>query len=222
MQAFTDLLVRFFEFIHSGIAGVITDPNFSYGIAIIVFTVIIKVILFPLNVKQINSTTKMSAIQPEMKKLQDKYKNDPQRAQQEIMKLYKENGVNPLGGCLPMLIQMPILIALFAVFKNMQSIEGVRFLWIADLSQPDKFYILPVLSALTTFFSSKLMQPAGDSAQSKQTSTMNIGMSIFLGVMSLSFRGALVLYWVVNNILQIAQTLIMKKINENKKKAENL
>ena len=164
----------------------------------------------PLSIKQTKSTAKMGAIQPEMKKVQEKYKNDPQKSQQEVMKLYKENGVNPMGGCLPMLIQMPILFALFAVFKNL-DMQGAGFLWMKDLTLPDPYYILPVLSTVTTYFSSKLMQPPGDGAQSKQTSTMNTGMAIFMGFMSLKFKGALVLYWVINNILQVIQTLVINK-----------
>jgi len=171
----------------------------------------------PLSIKQTKSTAKMGAIQPEMKKVQEKYKNDPQKAQQEVMKLYKENGVNPMGGCLPMLVQMPILFALFAVFNTL-DMQGAGFLWMKDLTKPDPIYILPILSTVTTYFSSKLMQPAGDGAQAKQTSTMNTAMAIFMGFMSLKFKGALVLYWVVNNILQVLQTLWINKVELAKKK----
>lgn len=216
LQFISDPLQKFFYFIHSGVHTVIPNNDVSYGLAIIVFTIIIRLILMPLNIKQIRSTVKMSAIQPEMKKVQDKYKNDPQKAQQEVMKLYKENGVSPLGGCLPMLIQMPILFALFAVFNTL-DMQGAGFLWMKDLVKPDPLYILPILSAVTTYLSSKLMQPAGDSPQAKQTSTMNAGMAVFFGFMSLKFKAALVLYWVINNALQIAQTLVMKRADLAKK-----
>ena len=216
MKFLTAPLEQFFYFLQNGIHSVIPNLDISFGLAIIVFTIIIKIALLPLSIKQTKSTAKMGAIQPEMKKVQAKYKSDPQKAQQEVMKLYKENGVNPMGGCLPLLIQMPILFALFAVFQNL-DMQGAGFLWMKDLALPDPIYLLPILSTVTTYFSSKLMQPSGDSAQSKQTSTMNTGMAIFMGFMSLKFAGALVLYWVLNNILQVIQTLVINKSELAKK-----
>ncbi len=119
---------------------------YHLDLAIILFTIIIRIVLLPLSIKQTKSTAKMGAIQPEMKKVQEKYKKDPQKSQQEVMKLYKENGVNPMGGCLPMLIQMPILFALFAVFQNL-NLQGAGFLWMTDLTKPDpiiyyQYYLL--------------------------------------------------------------------------------
>jgi YidC/Oxa1 family membrane protein insertase len=151
-------LVKFFEYIHNGVHSLIPNANLSYGLAIILVTIIIRLILFPLNYKQIRSTVKMNEIQPEMKKLQEKYKNDPQRQQQEMMNLYKKHGVSPLGGCLPILLQWPVLIALYAVFMNLPGIEGVKFLWLnnlaaaASMSDPAT-WILPVVSGATTYFS---------------------------------------------------------------------
>ncbi|MBZ9689770.1 membrane protein insertase YidC [Clostridium estertheticum] len=214
LQFLTSPLEKFFYFLHSGIHTVIPNNNISFGLAIILFTVIIRLILLPLSIKQTKSTAKMGAIQPEMKKVQEKYKKDPQKSQQEVMKLYKENGVNPMGGCLPMLVQMPILFALYAVFQNL-NMQHAGFLWMPDLSLPDPYYILPILSTVTTYFSSKLMQPPGG-AQSKQTSTMNTAMAIFMGFMSLKFKGALVLYWVINNVIQVIQTVVINKIELGK------
>ena len=107
--------------------------------------------------KQIKSQAKMQEFQPEIKKLQDKYKNDPQKLNMEIMKLYKDNKINPMSGCLPLLIQMPILFALYYVFQNITGIEGASFLWISNLFAKDPYYILPILSGLTTYLSSWLM-----------------------------------------------------------------
>jgi len=208
-------LEKFFYLIHSGVHTIIPNNNISFGLAIILFTVIIRIVLLPLSIKQTKSTAKMGAIQPEMKKVQEKYKKDPQKSQQEVMKLYKENGVNPMGGCLPMLIQMPILFALFTVFRNL-NMQGAGFLWLPNLTMADPYKILPILSMVTTYFSSKLMQPPSGGAQSKQTSTMNIGMAIMMGFMSLNFAGALVLYWVVNNVLQVIQTLVINKMELGK------
>lgn len=204
-------LQQFFYLINNGIYSIIPNNDLSFGLAIIVFTIIIRILLLPLSVKQMKSTAKMSLVQPEMKKIQEKYKNDPQKAQQEVMKFYKEKEVSPMGGCLPMLIQMPILFALFAVFNTL-DMKGAGFLWMPDLTLADPYYILPILSTITTYLSSKLMQqPNADSAQAKQTSTMNTGMALFMGFMSIKFKGALVLYWVVNNILQILQTIVINK-----------
>ena len=208
-------LEKFFYFLHSGIHIIIPINNISYGLAIIVFTIIIKTVLMPLTIKQIKSTAKMGTVQPEMKKIQEKYKKDPQKSQQEVMKLYKENGVNPMGGCLPMLIQMPILFALFTVFRSL-DMQGAGFLWLPNLALPDPYYILPILSVVSTYLSSKLMQPPSSGAQSKQTSTMNIGMSVMMGFMSIKFSGALVLYWVLNSVLQVIQTLVINKMEMGK------
>ena len=209
-------LEKLFFIIQGGINVIIPNEDISFGLAIIAFTILIRVILLPLSIKQTKSTAKMGAIGPEVKKVQAKYKSDPQKSQQEVMKLYKENGVNPMGGCLPMIVQMPILFALFYVFNNL-NMEGAGFLWMKDLSLPDPIYILPILSTVTTYFSSKLMQAPGSGSQSKQTSTMNTGMAIFMGIMSLRFKGALVLYWVINNLLQVIQTLVINKIELTKK-----
>lgn len=216
-------LSKFYYFIQNGIQSVIHNPNVSYGVAIIVFTIIIRVILLPLNIKQTRSQVKMQEFQPEIKKIQEKYKNDPTTAQQETMKLYKEKGINPMGGCLPLIIQLPILWALFYVFRNIHPVDAstgqaikVSFLWVKDLFSNDQLYILPILSGITTYLSSLMMTPAGDSAQSKQTSTMNIGMAIFMVFMAWKFTAALVLYWVVNNLIQIGQTAIMKKLDAGK------
>lgn len=216
-------LTRFFEFIHSGVQLVVSNPNYSYGLAIILFTLIVRIILLPLNIKQTRSQVKLQEIQPEIKKLQEKYKNDPQKSQQEIMKLYKEKGVNPMGGCLPLLIQLPILWALFYVFRTITPVDPVTnqaikvsFLWVKDLFSYDQLYILPILSGITTYLSSIMMAPKGDSVQAKQTSTMNIGMSIFMVFMAWRFTAALVLYWVTNNLIQIGQTVLMKKLEMKK------
>lgn len=219
-------LQKFFDFIHSGVAAIIQNPNVSYGLAIIIFTIIVRIILLPLNIRQTRSQFKMQEVQPELKKLQEKYKNDPQRSQQEMMKLYKEKGVNPMGGCLPLIVQLPILWGLFYVFRNIHPVDPVTgqqitvsFLWLKNLFDYDHLFILPILSGVTTYISSRMMTPPGDSAQAKQTSTMNIGMSVMMVFMAWKFTAALVLYWVVNNLIQMGQNLLMKKLNAKKAEA---
>lgn len=123
----------------------------SYGVAIIVLTIIIKMIFYPLTVKQVKSMKAMQELQPKMKKLQDKYKNDPKRLQQEMGALYRNAGVNPLAGCLPLLVQMPFLMGMFYALQSLDYGGDPTFLWIENLSNPDPFYILPVLSAVSTY-----------------------------------------------------------------------
>lgn len=211
MSYLNNILVQFFDLVHGLIKLITNNPNYSYGLAIILFTIIIRLILLPLNIKQTRSQAKMQEIQPEIQKIQQKYKNDPQKSQQEMMKLYKEHGANPLSGCLPLLIQMPVLFAMYYAFNQLQ-LQGIRFLWLKDLSLPDKTYILPVLSTATTYLSSLMIMPKGDNPQAKQTSTMNTGMAVMMGFMSLNFKSALVLYWVTNNLIQMGQTFVMKKM----------
>ncbi len=201
---------QIFYAVHNFVQLITTNPDISFGVAIILFTLLARICLLPLSLKQTKATAKMSTIQPEIKTLQAKYKNDPQRQQSEMMKLYKDNNVSPFSGCLPMIIQFPIIISLFYVFKSIDY-QGAGFLWMPDLAQKDPTMIFPIISGLTTYFSSKAMQPAtGDAA--KQTGMMNIGMSIFFGFMSLQFPGALVLYWTIGNLIQMAQSLILNKI----------
>jgi YidC/Oxa1 family membrane protein insertase len=197
----------------------IKDPNISYGLAIILFTIVIRLLLLPLNIRQMKSQVKMQEVQPELKKLQEKYKNDPQKSQQEMMKLYKEKGVNPMGGCLPLLVQLPILWALFYVFRNIQPVDPVTqqnitvsFLWLPNLFAADPYKILPILAGVTQYISALLMPMPTDSAQAKQTSTMNIAMSVMMVFMSWSFTSGLVVYWVTQNIIQMGQNLLIKKV----------
>jgi len=219
--------IQFFNIIHNGVQSVFSSPNVSYGISIILVTIIIRGILFPLNYKQIRSSVVMNELQPEIKKLQTKYKSDPQKLQQETMKLYKEKGVNPLGGCLPLIIQWPILIALYYVFNNLSTIDpninsatflGLKLMGIPVLS-PDKWYtwILPLLSGALTYYSTTMVAPKNqDNAQSKQMNTMSISMSILITFMSFKFTTALVIYWVTNSVVQIVQTIIIKRMEDNK------
>ncbi len=231
-NSIVNVLSDFFTVIHDqGVSVVISNPNISYGVAIIIFTLIIRTMLLPLNIKQMNSQLKMSEIQPELKKLQEKYKNDPQKANIEVMKFYKEKGVNPLAGCLPLLIQMPILFAMFWVFKGLFNdiTPKPSFLWLNNLGAAEQnlkiagmntyIRILPILSGASTYISSTLIAVKGDSAQAKQTATMNIFMGIMLVFMSWNMNAALVIYWIVGNLYQITQTYIMK--NYKKKSLED-
>lgn len=188
----------------------------SYGIAIIIMTIGIKAILAPLTAKQVKSMKGMQKLQPKMKEIQNKYKNDPQRAQQEIAKMYKELGVNPLSGCLPLLVQMPFLIAIFYALQGYPYDPAYEsFLWLSSLGEADHLYILPVLSALSTFVMSKQTAQDATGAGAGQQKIMQIFMPLFIGYISLNFPSGLVIYWVVSNIFQMIQQFFIYR-NDNK------
>jgi YidC/Oxa1 family membrane protein insertase len=184
-------------------------PN--YGLAIIIMTVLVKIVLYPLTAKQIASTKAMTAMQPKMKALQEKYKNDKVTLNAKLGELYKEEGVNPLAGCLPLIVQMPIMIGIFYGIRDFNYIGPANFLWMQSIADPDPYYILPILSALTTFIQSKQTMPAGEGANAAQGKVMLYFMPIFIGYISFKFPAGLVLYWVVMNVMQIAQQAIMTK-----------
>ena len=188
----------------------------SYGIAISIMTIGIKAILAPLTAKQVKSMKGMQKLQPKMKEIQNKYKNDPQRAQQEIAKMYKELGVNPLSGCLPLLVQMPFLIAIFYALQGYPYDPAYEsFLWLPSLGEADHLYILPVLSALSTFVMSKQTAQDATGAGAGQQKIMQIFMPLFIGYISLNFPSGLVIYWVVSNIFQMIQQFFIYR-NDNK------
>ncbi|HML88821.1 MAG TPA: YidC/Oxa1 family membrane protein insertase [Methylomusa anaerophila] len=178
----------------------------SYGIAIILLTIAIKMALYPLTVKQIKSMKAMQDIQPKMKAIQEKYKGNPEKQQKELAALYKEAGINPLAGCLPLLVQMPFLMSIFFAIRDYQyAQQPPSFLWLTDLSHADPYYILPVLSALTTF----LMQKQTVTDATQQNKMMLVFMPLFIGYISMTFPAGLVVYWVVGNIIQILQQWFM-------------
>jgi len=175
----------------------------SYGAAIILLTIVVKMALYPLTVKQLESTRAMQILQPKMKEIQAHYKNNPQLMQQKVAELYRDAGVNPLAGCLPMLIQMPILMGMYYALYNFDypTAEAARFLWVESLSQPDPLYVLPVLSALSTF----LVQKLSAAEMNPQMKMMMMLMPLFIGYISLEFPAGLVLYWVAMNVVQMGQ-----------------
>ncbi|MEG0798327.1 MAG: YidC/Oxa1 family membrane protein insertase [Acidaminococcaceae bacterium] len=181
-------------------------PN--YGIAIIIMTIIVKMLLYPLTAKQISSTKAMMELQPKMKDIQERYKNDKLLLNQKLAELYKEQGVNPLAGCLPLIVQMPIMIGIFYGIRDFTYVGPSGFLWMQSISAPDPYYILPVLSALTTFVQSKQTMPDTSSPQNK---IMLYFMPLFIGYISFAFPAGLVLYWVVMNTMQIGQQSLMNK-----------
>ncbi|NMA54714.1 MAG: membrane protein insertase YidC [Firmicutes bacterium] len=172
----------------------------NYGWAIIVLTILIRMLLWPLTQRQTKSMLAMKEIQPKLQELQKKYKNQPEKLNKEMMALYREHGVSPLGGCLPMLIQLPIIIALFNILRTYPyPVDSAGFLWISDLGQKDPLYILPILTVVTQYISQKQMATDPKQAQ------MMKAMPLVIGWMATRFPAGLALYWVVQNAVSVGQ-----------------
>ncbi len=177
----------------------------DYGLVLILFGVLVRLAMWPLTTKSFRSIQAMQKIQPEIQRLRERYKSDPQRMQQETMRLYREKKVNPLGGCLPNLIPMPILFALFFVFQGTIEFRGQSFLWLPDLSQPDPWYILPILMGLTMFVSSKMTQT------DPKMAAMTYVMPVVLTFVFLNLAAGLVLYYTVSNVLTFVQQWMLRR-----------
>ncbi|PYP93702.1 MAG: hypothetical protein DMD34_11500 [Gemmatimonadetes bacterium] len=190
----------------------------AYGWVLVVFGILVRALLWPLNQKAMESSLRMQAVAPLMKQIQDRHKNDPERLQREMMRLYKEHNVSPFGGCLPMLLPMPVLFALFFVFANTIAFRGVPFLWLPDLSRPDPFYIIPIVMGLSMFVLSKVGQIG--MPPNPQTKMMLYFMPAFLTLLFLNFASGLNLYYAVSNIFSIPQQYLiaMRRLRDQGKK----
>lgn len=196
-------LGQLLEFIHHFVG--------NYGVAIIIFTILIRIVLLPFYMKQMSTMKKMKEIQPLVEELKKKYAKDPQKLNMETMKLYQEKKVNPFGGCLPMLLPLIILWPLFMMLRTYPAFSNASFLWMHSLAQKDPYYIIPILAAVTTYVSSAMI------ATDKSQNSMNIMMSIFMGWITISLPAGVGIYWVTSNIFQIVQQYIfMKETNTAK------
>jgi len=191
-------------------------PN--YGVAIILLTILVRLLFWPLTHKSTVGMKRMQEIQPLMKEIQAKYKDNPQRLQQETWALYKEHKVNPMSSCLPMLIQIPVFIALFNVLRSAVELRYAPFLWIGDLSEPEALFaswfpfgglnVLPILMAVTTGLQSAFTPSTGDKSQQKMMMVFMPAMMLF---MFYSFPSALSLYWFLSNLFSIVQMWIIRR-----------
>ena len=186
----------------------------SYGIAIIMLTAAIKLLLYPLTVKQVKSMKAVQEIQPKVKALQEKYKDNKEKLQSEIADLYKANKVNPLSGCLPLIVQMPLLMGIFFAIKEYQYQGPTKFLWIESLQQgtslsdpSDPFFIIPLLCAVTTY----VQQKQTTTEMTQQNKMMLIFMPVFIGYITITYPAGLGIYWVVSNLVQILQQWFMNR-----------
>ena len=185
----------------------------SYGWSIIILTFIIKIILYPLSLKSFKSMKGLQKIQPLMKELQEKYKDDRQRQNQELMKLYKDHKINPMGGCLPLVLQIPILFALYRVFQSAIELRQTPFhivgTWLPDLSAPDPYLITPLLMGASWFVQQKMTPTPGDAMQQK----IMMFMPLIFTFMFLTFPSGLVIYWLISNILSIIQQVYINRVH---------
>ncbi len=209
----SEILYKAIKIVHQAV------PN--WGFSIIILTLIIKILFFPLTFSSTKSMAKMQELQPKIKAIRSKYKKAKKDIEQrrklneETMKLYKEHGVNPAGGCLPILIQLPIFWGFFRLLIVAIEFRHSPFIfWIKDLSVKDPYYITPILMGITQFISQKMTPSAGDATQKKMMLLMPVIMTIFF----MNFQSGLVLYWLTNNILQIGQQYITNQLTKKKKK----
>jgi YidC/Oxa1 family membrane protein insertase len=181
----------------------------NYGIAIIIITIILKAFFFPLTHKSYKSMKGMQKIQPEMTKLREKYKDDRDAMNKAVMELYREHKVNPMGGCLPMIVQIPVF---FALYKSLMFSIELRhapfYLWVTDLADKDPYYVTPVIMGITMFIQQKMTPSNMEPMQQK----MMLALPVVFTFMFLSFPSGLVLYWLVNNVLTIGQQMYINKL----------
>jgi YidC/Oxa1 family membrane protein insertase len=208
-----EILLISIKFIHRYI------PN--WGFAIIILTFLIKIVFFPLTYSSTKSMAKMQELQPKIKALRAKYKkakqdiNQRRQMNEEMMKLYKEHGINPAGGCLPMLVQIPVFWGFFRmVVVAMEFRQSPFILWIKDLSVHDPYYVTPILMGATQFISQKMMPTSADPSTSRMMLIMPVVMTVFF----MNFQSGLVLYWLTNNCLQIGQQYIMNRMMAKQKR----
>ena len=180
----------------------------NWGWSIVVLTVVVKTIFYPLSAASYRSMARMRKLQPEMLRLKELYGDDRQKMSQETMNLYKREKVNPVGGCLPMLIQMPVFIALYWVLnESVELRHSPWILWITDLSIKDPYYVLPVLNGISMYLLQTLQPAPPDPMQARVMKIMPVAFSFFF----MFFPAGLVLYWTVNSILSIAQQWVITR-----------
>lgn len=183
-------------------------PGQNYGVAIILLTVLVKVAFYPLSLKSMRSMKQMQALQPQLNALRSKYRADPQRFKREQMDMFRKQGVNPMGGCLPMVVQIPIFYALYLTLQYSVELQGAPFLlWISDLSKKDPYYVLPILMGISMLVQQKMTPTVGDPRQAQ----IMLIMPVVFTFMFLEFPTGLVLYWFVNNVLTIGQQYLIDR-----------
>ncbi|MFH1577520.1 MAG: membrane protein insertase YidC [Candidatus Omnitrophota bacterium] len=192
----------------------------NWGLAIIILSILIFFVLMPLSIKQMRSTKQMQELQPKIEELRKAYKDNPQRLNKETMELYRKYKINPLGGCLPMVLQIPVFFSLYQALIRFIELKGAHFLWIKDLSMPDRLVaspeinILPILMAISMFLQQKTTMSAMSGSSSEQQRMMSFLFPILFGFIFYKMPSGLVLYWFVNGVLMFVNQMKMKVSNE--------
>jgi YidC/Oxa1 family membrane protein insertase len=197
IQPFAAIITTILIYLHNQL-------GWGYGWVLILFGVMMRVVLFPLNQKAMRAQLRNTAVAPLVKEIQAKYKNDPDRQQKEMMRLYREHGFNPLAGCVPMLIPFPVLITLFFVFQNTIELRGVSFLWLPDLSAPDPLYLLPVFLGVSMFLLQWVSMRSMEQVN-PQMKMMLWFMPIFMVFIFFRLASGLNLYYATANIATLPQ-----------------
>lgn len=196
--------------------------TFNYALAIIVLTFIIKLLTHPLTKVQFKSTAGMQEISPEIKKIQETYKGNPQKANQEVMRLYKEHNVNMFGGCLPLLVQWPLLFILFGALNNYAPFNTSKFLWLNNLNTPDPYYILPILVFASMFLQSKTSQLPGQTMD-QNTKMIMYFLPVIFAVWAIRWAPSILIYWITLSLVTIGeQYIILRGIKKTFEKPKSI
>jgi YidC/Oxa1 family membrane protein insertase len=197
----------------------------NWGWAIVLLSLAIYLVLFPLSLKQMRSMKEMQALQPRILELREMYKDNPQKLNKEIMELYREHKVNPFGGCLPLILQIPVFFALYQALMRSVALKGASFLWIKDLSEPDKLFtlktnipiigneinLLPVLMMIGMFIQQKLSLGSSSSGSAEQQKMMLVIFPVLFGIIFYHMPAGLVLYWFINSTLMLIYQMRISK-----------
>ncbi len=222
MSQLNQLFIWIFEQLKSVVELFVADPGNQWGITIVFFTILFNILMLPVNLSQMKTMRKQQALQPEVAKLQAKYKNDPQKMQEMQMKLYKENNVSMFGGCLPLLITYPIFIAMFSVFRQLAAdgkLTGMRFTpLIPDLSANNNLILaaLSVGTMLLSTYITTMRTKTADNPAAASANKMQYMMAVLFGWITYTSNSALGLYWITGNLFRMIQGLILNAVEKKK------
>ncbi|SFO11786.1 MULTISPECIES: YidC/Oxa1 family membrane protein insertase [Proteiniclasticum] len=222
MSQLNQLFIWIFEQLKSVVELFVADPGNQWGITIVFFTILFNILMLPVNLSQMKTMRKQQALQPEVAKLQAKYKNDPQKMQEMQMKLYKENNVSMFGGCLPLLITYPIFIAMFSVFRQLAAdgkLTGMRFTpLIPDLSANNNIILaaLSVGTMLLSTYITTMRTKTADNPAAASANKMQYMMAVLFGWITYTSNSALGLYWITGNLFRMIQGLILNAVEKKK------
>jgi YidC/Oxa1 family membrane protein insertase len=229
-------IADFFQNVFGPIVGILgtvllyfhQNLGVAWWLSIVILTVIVRSLLFPLTVKQVKSMRAMQDLKPRMDRVRAQFKDNPQRQREEMAKLYQDQGVNPLGGCLPILVQMPVFIGMFYVIRKFGGTPGRTppeyesfthggILWFQDLSHADPYYILPIVSALTMLAATEITSKNVDPQQRWLMRLLPVGFTAFL----LNFPAGLFMYWITSNLMTLGQNYVIYNYGPGRKKPDS-